>query len=450
MNLKQKLGSNVKEDGSDQPARSLTYERTVLPGGIRVLTSSLPHTYAVNVSILFGAGSRYETDELAGASHLLEHLLFKGTERRPTPREISEVVEGLGGSINAFTGREVTGYWCRMARPHYSKGLDLLADMVQNSLFRDEDITREKQVVYEEIRASHDSPANRVAEIQDELLWPDQPMGRDIAGSIESVAAISRDAMLEYLHTQYAASNTVVAVAGNIVHEEIVKQVEEVMGGLPNGEILPLFPFVDNLAGPRVHIDRRDTEQAHLALGIKGVSAFDEDRHALGLFSVILGESMSSRLFEEVRENRGLAYDIHSGMSAYKDCGALGIGSGVDPERAGEAVPVIIDVLNRLPESVTERELRQAKELWKGRMLLRMEDGRAVVSSIGIQELLHNEVKTVPQLIEQIEAVQLEDLTRIARRLIRPENTVLAVVGPFDDEELFLSALDFDPSGAAV
>ena len=341
----------------------------MLQGGIRVLTSTLPHTNAVNLSFLFGAGSRYETDDLIGASHLFEHMLFKGTNRRPTPRQISEVVEGVGGSINAFTDREVTGYWCRMPRSHYREGLDLLADMVQNSLFRDEDIDKEKQVVFEEIRAIHDMPAARASEIQDKLLWPDQPMGRDVAGTVESVAAISRDAMLEYLHTQYAASNMVIAVTGNIEHQEIVEQVESVIGGLHDGEILPMFPYVDNLQGPQVVVERRETEQAHLSIGIKGISFFDEDRHALGLFSVILGESMSSRLFEEVREKRGLAYDIHGGMSAYYDCGAIGVESGVDPKRAAEALPVIMDVVCGMRDGVTEREFTQAKELCKGRLL---------------------------------------------------------------------------------
>ena len=424
-------------------ALELNYERTVLPGGIRVLTSTLPHTNAVNLSFLFGAGSRYETDDLIGASHLFEHMLFKGTNRRPTPRQISEVVEGVGGSINAFTDREVTGYWCRMPRPHYRDGLDLLADMVQNSLFRDEDIDKEKQVVFEEIRAIHDMPAARASEIQDMLLWPDQPMGRDVAGTVESVAAISRDAMLEYLHTQYAASNMVIAVTGNIQHQEIVEQVDSVIGGLHDGEILPMFPYVDNLQGPQVVVERRETEQAHLSIGIKGISFFDDDRHALGLFSVILGESMSSRLFEEVREKRGLAYDIHGGMSAYYDCGAIGVESGVDPKRAAEALPVIMDVVCGMRDGVTEREFTQAKELCKGRLLLRMEDGRSVVSSIGIQELLRNEVRTVDQMVKDIDAVQIEDLTRVARRLIRPENTVMALVGPFESPEPFLAALDF-------
>ena len=316
-----------------QPLVVTSFDRTVLPNGLRILTSTFRHTNAVSIIFLFGAGSRYETPELAGASHLFEHLLFKGTPTRPTPRQISEVVEGVGGSLNAFTDREVTGYWCRLAQPHYREGIDLLSDMALNSLFRDEDIDKEKQVVYEEIRASFDSPGARASMLLDELLWPNQPMGRDIAGTVESVGAISRDEMRKYLETQYVASNTVIAVAGNIEHDDVVEQLTELLGGLHDGEILPMYPFESKTDGPRVALEHRPTEQAHIAFGLPGFSQDDPDRYALALMSVILGESMSSRLFEEVREQRGLAYDIHSGVAFYSDCGAFIVESGIDPAR---------------------------------------------------------------------------------------------------------------------
>ena len=238
----------------------------MLPNGIRVLSSSFRHTNAVSIIFLFGAGSRYETPELAGASHLFEHMLFKGTPERPTPREISEVVEGVGGTLNAFTDREVTGYWCRLAQPNYRDGIDLLSDMTLNSLFREEDIAKEKQVVYEEIRASFDSPGARVSMMLDDLLWPDQPMGRDIAGSVESVASISRDDMCKYLETQYVGSNTVIAIAGNIEHQEVVDQITNSLGNLHDGNILPMFPHEKKVLSKRVALEHRPTEQAHLSL----------------------------------------------------------------------------------------------------------------------------------------------------------------------------------------
>jgi predicted Zn-dependent peptidase len=423
---------------------SSSFDRTVLPNGLRILTSTFRHTNAVSIIFLFGAGSRYETPKLAGASHLFEHMLFKGTPERPTPRQISEVVEGVGGTINAFTDREVTGYWCRLAQPHYREGIDLLSDMTLNSLFRDEDIAKEKQVVYEEIRASFDSPAARSSMLLDELLWPDQPMGRDIAGSVESVGAISRDLMIEYLETQYVGSNLVIAVAGNIEHADVVNQISEQLGGLPDGVILPMFPYEEKAFTKRVALEHRPTEQAHLAIGLTGMANTDPDRHALSIMSVILGETMSSRLFEEVREQRGLAYDIHSGTHYYSDCGALIVESGIDPARVDEAIPVILNELAKMRDGVTEAEWKQALELTKGRMMLRMEESRAVSSFLGIQELLRNNVESVDEIIAKVAAVTREDIKRAANRVIKSENLVLSIVGPFDDASHFEDMLKFD------
>ena len=416
----------------------------MLPNGIRVLSSSFRHTNAVSIIFLFGAGSRYETPELAGASHLFEHMLFKGTPERPTPRDISEVVEGVGGTLNAFTDREVTGYWCRLAQPNYRDGIDLLSDMTLNSLFREEDITKEKQVVYEEIRASFDSPGARVSMMLDDLLWPDQPMGRDIAGSVESVASISRDDMCKYLETQYVGSNTVIAIAGNIEHQEVVDQITGSLGSLHDGKILPMFPHEKKALSKRVALEHRPTEQAHLAIGLAGFANDDPDRHALSIMSVVLGETMSSRLFEEVREQRGLAYDIHSGAHFYSDCGAFVVESGIDPNRVDEAIPVILKELGKMRDGVTEAEWTQALQLTKGRMMLRMEESRAVSSFLGIQELIRGEVQSVDEVIANISSVTQEDIKRAANRVIKSENLVLAIVGPFDDPDHFEAMLNLD------
>lgn len=421
----------------------MEFERTELPSGIRVVTCNLPHTNAVSINFLFGAGSRYETDKLAGASHLFEHMLFKGTHKRPTPREISEVVESVGGSLNAFTDRELTGYWCRLALPHYKQGLDVIADMVSNSILREDDIAREKSVVFEEIRASNDSPAGRVSLLLDQLLWPDQPLGRDIAGSVESVDAITRDEMMEYLHAQYISKNLVVAVAGNVKHAEVAEQVYDTLGDYRDAKPYERFPFKDRLKGPAVALEERDTEQAHVGIGMHGLSMFDDDRHALALLSVILGESMSSRLFEEIREQRGLAYDIHSGAGQFSDAGGFFVECGLDPEKTLEAIPVIIDEVANMRDGVTEREHAQAIELTKGRMMLRLEESRAVAGFIGSQELLRNEIRSVEQVMADIEAVTPDDIKRVAERVIRPDKMAMAIVGPFKDSEPFVNAMAF-------
>lgn len=422
-------------------AFTLPYEKTTLPSGLRVITTTIPQSFGVSINFLFGAGSRYEDDHLAGASHLFEHLLFKGTAVRPTPRDIAESVESVGGMLNAFTDREITGYWCRIALPHYRRGIEVIVDMVRNSMLRDEDIVKEKKVVFEEIRANRDSPAGRVDEMTDLLLWPDQPMGRDVAGTVESVAAISRDEMVRYLHQQYKASNLVVSVAGNVTHREVADQIEKLMGDFKDGPPLPMHPFEDRLEGPQLQVEYRKTEQAHLAIGMHGLSMFDPDRHALGLLSVILGESMSSRLFEEVREKRGLAYDIHSGSGHYRDCGSFVIESGVDPQRAADALPVIMEQVARIRDGVTDREFEQAVELSKGRLLLRMEDSRAIASSNGVQELLRGHIRSVEEMVSEIQSVRIEDIARTAKRVVRTEKLVFAMVGPFRSAARFQNAL---------
>ena len=429
----------MPETGSIQPP----FERTVLDSGVRVLTSNMPHTGAVSIQVLFGAGSRYETDELAGSSHLFEHLLFKGTTKRPTPKEISETIEGVGGILNAYTDREATGYWCKIALTHYKDGLDVLLDMIRDPLFREEDIEKEKKVVFEEIRASHDSPEATVDMMMDDLLFPSQPLGRDIAGSVESVEAVSTESLQEYLRTQYVAGNTIISVAGAIDHDQIVADVAELMDGFHDGEPAPMFPFVDNLKGPSLRLQHRDTEQAHLSLGLHGIAADDHDRYALRLLSTIFGGSMSSRLFEEVREKRGLAYSIHAGPAHYKDAGSFQISSGVDPKRASEAIKVIMDEVVKLRDGVTELEFAKSKALTKGRILMGMEESRSVAGSIGSQELLLGEVKSVDDVIAEYDAVEIDQLKAIANRLIEENKLVLAVVGPFDSEDIFRPLLTF-------
>ena len=419
------------------------HELTTLDSGLRIQTSTLAHTNAVSIVLLFGAGSRYENDELAGSSHLFEHLLFKGTNKRPTPSEISEVVEGVGGVLNAFTDREMTGYWCRVPSTSWVEGMDVLTDMVKDPLFREEDIAKEKNVVYEEIRASHDDPGSHADTILDGLLWPNQAFGRDIAGSEESVGAISREAMLGYMATQYVPTNTVVAVAGGVEHEDVVDKVSTMLGEWPDRESVPWYPVEDNLNGPALNIEYRPTEQGHLAMGLHGFSSSDEDRYALRLLSVTLGEGMSSRLFEEVREKRGLAYAIGSSVSAYADAGGLSIYGGVDPARAPEAVKVIVDELVKLWDGITEEELAKAKRLSKGRTMLRMEESRTVAMTMGAQQLIRRRVETVEETIAAVDAVTMDDIKRVAHRVVRSDKLALSLVGPFKDEKVFLESLKF-------
>ena len=418
------------------------YQRTVLPNGLRVLTASLPHTRSVAVSIYVGAGSRYETDEKAGLSHFVEHLCFKGTERRPTPREVSEVIDSVGGVINAGTDRELTVYYCKVGRPHFELALDVLTDLLRHPLFAPDEVEKERQVVLEELAMVADFPVQQVDVLLDETLWPGEPLGRDVAGSEASVRSLSREMAVDYLGRQYVANNTVVSVAGAVSHEEAVDRVADVLGNWPRGEPGSWFPSVNGQAAPRAALKYKATEQAHLSLAVRGLPLRHPDRYALSLLSVLLGEGMSSRLVMELRERRSLCYDVHSYVNYFLDTGAFAVYVGVDPSRAQEALGALLEELTRLrDDGVAEEELARAKELAKGRLLLRMEDTRAVSDWMGAQELLTGDIRTVDEVTELIDAVTVEELRRVAQQLLVSEQLNLAVVGPFRSDRRFVSQL---------
>ncbi|MEK7214566.1 MAG: pitrilysin family protein, partial [Chloroflexota bacterium] len=394
------------------------YNKTVLNNGIRVLTSAMPHTRSVTASIYFGAGSRYESPEQAGISHFVEHMLFKGTQKRPRPEDISGVVENVGGIQNAATDRELTVYWCKVAKPHFDQGLDVLLDMVRNSVFDAKEIEKERNVILEELNQVQDSPAELAGLLIDSTIWPEQPLGRAVGGTKETVSGISRDMLLGYLNQQYEPGNTVVSISGDIVHDEVVDLLQRGLGDWGRGAPAPYYPAVDGQRLPRMNLLNRKSEQAHVCLAFPGLSSQHRDRHALALLNVILGDGMTSRLFLEIRERRGLAYDVHSYVSHFLDTGAVTVYAGVDPKNAAGTLQAVLDLLLALRDSLTGEELHRARELTKGRLLLRMEDTRAVSSWMGGQELLNREVKTVDEVTALVDAVTLADLQRVAQQLI--------------------------------
>jgi predicted Zn-dependent peptidase len=407
------------------------YEKTVLDNGLRVLTSPLPHTRSVSVALFVGAGSRYEDDSLAGVSHFLEHMLFKGTHKRGTPREIAEAIEGIGGVMNAATDKELTVYWAKVPVDHFSVALDVLLDQLLHSRIDPVELERERKVVIEELAMVEDSPGELVGLLLEELLWPDQPLGRDIAGSPESVAGLSRETMIEYLKTQYVPENTVLSVAGNIGHEAVVGEALEHVSSWAKGPHRTWTPATDGQTAYRFGLRTKRTEQTQIALGYPAYSAFHKDRYILDVLNTIFGEGMSSRLFMEVRELRGLAYDVHSSVAHFLDTGAFVIGAGVDPGKAVECVKAIRNELDRLRSTlVPDTELTKAREYIKGRMVLRMEDSRAVSSWIGGQELLRNDVRSVDDVLRAVDAVTPDDVLRVAQDIIRDDRANLALVGP--------------------
>ena len=413
------------------------FQQATLSNGLRIITSAMPHTRSVTLGFLVAGGSRYESDEEAGAFHFVEHLCFKGTPSRPTPRMVSETMDRVGGLMNATTAREVTTYWCKVARPHFDIASDLIVDMVRNPLFDPTELEKERGVILEELAASRDHPDSRAGLLIDQTMWPDQPLGRDVGGTDESVRALTRDAMLRLVNHQYVPSNAVITVAGNIEHDEIVGYFEGTMGDWPAGDPLDWYPVVLGQQAPRVNVEYRKSEQAHICLGFHGVPSEHPRRYAYDLLSSILGEGMSSRLFMELREERGLAYDCHSSTAHYRDAGAMEVYAAVDPRNAATALEAILAELAKLKDGVPEDELHKAREYAKGRLLLRMEDTRNVALWLGSQRLMRRQVMNVDDVVARVDAVTVEDVQLAAREMLVPENLNIAVVGPFRNPARF-------------
>ncbi len=411
------------------------YQKTTLDNGLRVLTAPMPHIRSVAISFFIGTGSRYETDDQAGISHFIEHLCFRGTAKRPTSREISAEIEGVGGALNGGTDKELTVYWCKVAQPYFQTALDVLVDMLLNSKFDPEDMEKERQIIIEEINMSYDSPAQRVALLIDEMLWSGHPLGRDTAGSKESVAAITRDMLFGYLAKQYQPSNTVVAVTGDIQHQEAVAAINQILGKWTDQQPRPGYLAYQEQPAPRLRIEKRDTEQVQLCLALPGLSLFHPKRFSLDLLNVILGEGMSSRLFVQIRDKMGLAYSISSYVDHFLDTGSIIISAGVETKNLPLAIEAILKELSQLRERVPESELNKAKEFSKGRLLLRMEDSRIVAGWLGGQEILTGRILSVDELISIIDAVTAEDLQQLAQELLVSNQLRLAIVGPVQPDE---------------
>jgi len=418
------------------------HQKITLENGLRILTTCMPQTRSVGMGIFTGIGSRYEAKAQSGISHFIEHMLFKGTERRPTAQQISEEIEGLGGVINAETDTEATTYWAKVADNHLPVALDVLLDMFRHSRFDPQEVEKERQVIIQEIGRIMDMPESWVHSLIAQLIWPDHPVGWDIVGSTESVSAITRQDMLDYVARNYTPANTVVSLAGNLDHARAVDQISQSLGAWKPQPRPAFLPAGDSPGGPRFRIEFKQTEQAHLCVGMRGLSLHDPDRYRLRILNVVLGEGMSSRLFLEIREKRGLAYSVGSYTTHLRDTGSVVLYAGVPPKKAPDVVSAMMEQLRLLCENpVPAAELTKAKEFIKGRTLLRMEDTFANADWVGGQEVSDREVLSVDQVIERIDAVTTEDVQRIARQLFTTNRLSLAVVGPFKTRRAFMSRL---------
>jgi predicted Zn-dependent peptidase len=401
----------------------------------------MPERLSASLVFMFGGGSRLEDERHAGVSHFIEHLFFKGTERRPTSKEIADAIEGVGGFVNASTDKELTAYWTRVPAEHVELGLDVLADIVSNSKLAAADVERERTVILEELRMYQDQPQEFVQNLFDEIMWPDHPLGRDIAGTEQSVARLTRDDILEYASAHYRLPNLVVGAAGAFDDARLLEMVGSrlTLPANPNGLLLPQMP--SPLLGPRVLMRRRKTEQAHICLGVRAMSYVDPNRFALDLLNTVLGEGMSSRLFLNIRERLGLAYDVHSFTQKHRDTGLLGVYLGVDPKNAVAAVNAVIAEMNALCDhELTAEELERAKEFTKGRLRLELESTNGVSFWLAYQQLLLGSIKTIEEEVALVDAITAEEVRRVANEVLRAP-IQMAVIGPFAKDAAFRSAV---------
>lgn len=418
------------------------YSRFTLPNGLRVLTARMAHVRSVSITFFFGVGARYEPDEIAGMSHFIEHMLFKGSERYPTAQAISESIEGVGGVLDAATDKELTVFSARVASRHFDRAIDLLADMVRHPRFDPLEMEKERRVIIEELSMYKDSPSDWVGVLADEMFWPALPLGREVAGTRETVQALSREAMAEYHRAYYVPNDLVVGVVGDVTSEQVMEAVTRLLGDWEPGTPPRWMPSPAPEGEPRVTVQKRSTEQTNLCLMLSGIAHADPDYYVLVLLNAILGDGMSSRLFLEVRERLGLAYDVSSSPAHYHDTGAFVVYAGVDPRRAAAAVEAILAELRRMrDEPVTEAELARAKEYAKGRMALRLEDTGSVASWLAGQEMLLDEIHELDDVMARLDAVTREDIQRVAARIVRPDCLCLAVIGPHSSARTFEALL---------
>jgi len=417
------------------------FQRDTLDNGLRVLRADLPYAQSVAVMIMLAAGSRYETPDVSGIAHFSEHMFFKGTERRPTARDIAGEIDAIGGEFNAFTGKENTTYYVKCAAEHRDVALDVLVDMLRNSRFDESEIEREKGVIIEEMNMYYDTPRDYVGGVYEQLLWGDQPLGRDIIGNKETIRAATRDTFLGYLDHWYKPSRMVLGVSGRI-GDGLLERAQELLGDLAAGETgepEPTTPY----ANGRVKVFTKQSEQAHVILGVPSRPLGDPDRHAIGLLATALGGGMSSRLFTEVRERRGLAYYVYGLNHSYTDAGTLYSQAGVDIARIDDAVSTIASELRQIAvEPPAGEELEKARNFAKGRFVLQLESPQGLMMFGLRREVLERRLPDPDEVLDGLDAVTAEDVARVATDLLEPGRLRLAVIGPFDDASRFEPLLD--------
>ena len=411
------------------------WEIDELESGLRVVTTPVPTAQSASVNVFVGVGSRAENPRTNGLSHYLEHMMFKGTERRPTAIHIAEAIEGAGGILNAYTSQEVTCYWNQVPFDKFSLAMDVLADMMREALIAQEEVDRERTVVQQEIRRAYDQPSAWAGHLLSEATFGDQPLGWPVAGTVETVEELQRGDFMEHIGTWYVPKNIVLSVAGNVTHKEAVAEARKLYLGL-EGKAPPAVSLAnEGIPQRNVIVEARDISQSNIGISLHAVSRTDPDRYPLMLLNAVLGRGMSSRLFKEVRERRGLAYSVGSAVTRYNDTGVMSIAAGVSPEKVVETTKVIKEELMKLvEEKVGDEELTKARDYTIGSFRLGLETPMALAQRAGEHLLMLGEIEPIETVVERLRAVTADDVQRVAQRLFRDDNLSMSLVGKGAEE----------------
>jgi len=414
------------------------FKKSTLKNGLRIITVPMKNTRTATILVLVGAGSKYETKEINGISHFVEHMFFKGTKKKPTPLKIAESLDGVGGSYNAFTGKELTGFWAKVDFKHLDLALDWVSDIFLNSKLEAKEIEREKGVIIEEINMYLDTPVSYVRDLWEKLLYGSQPAGWLIIGEKGNILNFDRRKVLDYLKNHYSALNTVVCVAGNIKSGLIEKKVGKYFKSIGEKKVLQKTEVKKKQSKPEVLLHFKKTDQTHFCLGVRGFNLFHSQRYAQAILATILGGNMSSRLFDAVRGKRGLAYYIHTSSETNTDTGYLVTQAGVDHKNIEKAIKIILKEYKTLRDRLIGREeLQKAKDYLKGISSLSLESSDTQASFYASQELLEKKILTPKKKFQKIDEVKINDIKKVAEDIFQPKKLNLAIIGPFKKKGKF-------------
>ncbi|MDP1846099.1 MAG: pitrilysin family protein [Candidatus Moranbacteria bacterium] len=416
----------------------MQFKKTIFKNGLRLITAPMKDTSTVTVIVMAGVGSKYETKDVNGISHFLEHMFFKGTKKRPRTKDISSALDSVGGEYNAFTGKEQTAYYAKVDARHFDLALDVVSDIYLNSKIEEKEINRERGVVIQEIKMYEDTPIAIIGDVFEDLLYGDQPAGWEIIGTEENIKKISRRDFLNHLNNFYTAGNTVISVAGKFDEKEVIQKIGKVFAKMKKEKNGGKLKVIEKQPAPRIKIKHKKTDQAHIILGFRAYGMFHPDRYALTLLANILGGSMSSRLFLSIRERLGLAYYVSASYENYSDSGYLAVKMGVDinPKKIEKAIRTAVKEIRKIREKkVSDKELKKAKDNLKGRMALSLEATDEIASFLVSQELMRKKIMRPEEIMLQIDRMTAGDIARVAKDIFREDKMNLAIIGPGEDKK---------------